>query len=373
MKVYQVGGSVRDALLQLPVVDRDYVVVGASPDELISQGYKPVGRDFPVFLHPQTHEEYALARTERKTAPGYQGFVFHTDAAVTLEEDLARRDFTINAMARGEDGVIVDPYHGQDDLKARVLRHVGPAFIEDPVRILRCARFAARYGFAVAPETMALMRRMTDEGEVDALVPERVWQEVSRGLMEADPVRMFAVLDECGALARVLPELLPWVQDAENMRALAWAAKQGLALPQRYAVLATTLTEAAALNMSERVRVPAECRDLALIHLRNADRFASAAAMEAGGLAELVQRCDGLRQPERFLSLIPVAQAYAEGARGGNYARAAQRLHTALAAVRGIDAGAIARTQPDPKSIAIALHAARVAAIAIALAAAPDA
>jgi tRNA nucleotidyltransferase (CCA-adding enzyme) len=368
MKIYQVGGSVRDELLNLPVSDRDYVVVGATPDELIAQGYKPVGRDFPVFLHPDTHEEYALARTERKTAPGYQGFVFHTDAGVTLEDDLARRDFTVNAMARGEDGVIVDPYQGQADLKAGVLRHVGAAFIEDPVRILRCARFAARFGFSVAPETMALMRRMTEDGEVDALVPERVWQEVARGLMEKNPVRMFDVLDQCGALARVMPEAMPWNAQGANMLALAKAAQLDLSLPVRFAAFAGAFEEARLQALCERVRVPSDCRDLALIHARNAQAFARAAQLDAAGLAELVQRCDGLRQPARFLSLAAVAHVYAEGARGeANYRGAVKRLQTALDAARGLDAGAIARTQPNPQAIAQALQAARIEAIARAL------
>ncbi|HEY4373909.1 MAG TPA: multifunctional CCA tRNA nucleotidyl transferase/2'3'-cyclic phosphodiesterase/2'nucleotidase/phosphatase [Burkholderiales bacterium] len=367
MKIYQVGGSVRDALLGRETVDRDYVVVGATPDALIARGYKPVGKDFPVFLHPQTHEEYALARTERKTAPGYQGFVFHTEPTVTLEEDLARRDFTINAMARDESGVVVDPYHGQADLKSRLLRHVGEAFAEDPVRILRGARFAARFGFAVAPETLALMRRMTADGEVDALVPERVWQEVSRGLMEADPVRMFAVLEDSGALKRALPELEPWVADAPNMRALAWAARQDAPLTVRYAACAAALGEAGVQKLSERIRVPADCRDLALIVARNADDFARAAALDAAGLAGLVQRCDGLRQPERFLLLVQVAQAYAEGARGEDYTEGTRRLRLALDAVRGINAGEIARTQPNPQAINAALQAARIAAIAAAL------
>src|SRR5436305_4678557 len=208
MKAYIVGGAVRDALLGVPVNDRDWVVVGATPDEMLAAGYKPVGQDFPVFLHPHTREESALARTERKTAPGYHGFLFHADPSVTLEEDLARRDLTINAMAQEADGRIVDPFGGQADLRDKVLRHVSPAFAEDPVRILRLARFAARYAdFRVAPETEALMRRMVDEGEVDALVPERVWQELSRGLMEARPSRMFEVLRGCGALARLLPEV----------------------------------------------------------------------------------------------------------------------------------------------------------------------
>ena len=368
MKVYQVGGSVRDELLQLPVADRDYVVVGASPDELIALGYKPVGRDFPVFLHPETHEEYALARTERKTAPGYQGFVFHTDKEVTLEEDLARRDFTINAMAQGEDGVLVDPYNGQDDLRAGVLRHVSEAFAEDPVRILRCARFAARFGFTVAPETLALMRRMSANGEVDALVAERVWQELARGLMEQDPVRMFAVLEDCGALARVMPESQPWAAQADNMRALAHAAKLGLSLPVRFAAFAGSYDEAKLQALCERLRVPSDCRDLAVVYVRNAQALAGGATLDASALAELVQRTDGLRQPARFLSLAAVAHTYAEGVRGDTgYRRAVKRLQLALDTARGIDAGAIARVQPNPQAIAQALLAARIAAIEAAL------
>ena len=204
MKVYTVGGAVRDELLGLPVKERDYVVVGADPAEMVRLGFKPVGADFPVFLHPETHEEYALARTERKTGPGYKGFAFHAAPDVTLEDDLKRRDLTINAMARGEDGALVDPHGGERDLRAGILRHVGEAFAEDPVRILRVARFAARFGFAVAPATMALMRKMVAAGEADALVPERVWQEISRGLMELEPSRM---IGQGGAKANQSPVL----------------------------------------------------------------------------------------------------------------------------------------------------------------------
>src|SRR5258705_13631423 len=204
MKTYRVGGSVRDELLGLPVQDHDHVVVGSDPAQMVERGFRPVGADFPVFLHPETHEEYALARTERKTAPGYRGFVFHADSSVTLEDDLARRDLTINAMARGEDGVLVDPHGGERDLRAGILRHVSDAFAEDPVRILRVARFAARFGFAIAPETLALMRRMVASGEADALVPERVWQGLASGLLGQSPSRVRAVRPEVGARARIL-------------------------------------------------------------------------------------------------------------------------------------------------------------------------
>jgi tRNA nucleotidyltransferase (CCA-adding enzyme) len=208
MRIYIVGGAVRDELLGRPSADRDYVVVGATPQAMQAAGYRPVGKDFPVFLHPKTHEEYALARTERKSGHGYHGFTFHAAPDVTLEEDLARRDLTINAMAQGADGELIDPYCGQRDLQAKILRHVGPAFAEDPVRILRIARFAARFSdFSVAPETLALMRGMVASGEVDHLVAERVWQELAKGLMEDKPSRLFEVLRDCGALARLLPEV----------------------------------------------------------------------------------------------------------------------------------------------------------------------
>src|SRR3954463_13324198 len=216
MKVYTVGGAVRDELLGLPVEDRDYVVVGATPDEMIALGYRPVGKDFPVFLHPETHEEYALARTERKSGRGYHGFQFHAAPDVTLEEDLARRDLTINAMARDEEGRLIDPFNGADDLAAGVLRHVSPAFTEDPVRILRAARFASRFGFQIAPETAELMREIVTNGEADFLVPERVWQEVARGLMEERPSKLFEVLHQTGALARIAPELAALFEDTDE-------------------------------------------------------------------------------------------------------------------------------------------------------------
>ncbi len=208
MEIYSVGGCVRDIIMNRPIHDRDYVVVGSTVEEMLSLGYKPVGKDFPVFLHPETKEEYALARTERKVAPGYKGFVVHSDPTVTLEEDLSRRDLTINAMAMDADGKIIDPFGGQKDIEAKVFRHVSPAFREDPVRILRLARFAARYtDFTVAPETMKLMKSMVESGEVDALVPERIWKELSVGLMEEKPSRMIDLLHDCGALARIFPEI----------------------------------------------------------------------------------------------------------------------------------------------------------------------
>ena len=370
MNIYRVGGSVRDELLGLAVTDRDYVVVGATPEVLVRWGldqglgaFRQVGKDFPVFLHPVTQEEYALARTERKTAPGYKGFAFHAAPDVTLEQDLARRDFTVNAMAVDDAGQLIDPYHGADDLKAKLLRHVGPAFAEDPVRILRGARFAARFGFAIAPETLTLMRAMTASGEVDALVPERVWQELARGLMEARPVEMLRVLDDCGAFAKVLPELGPFDPGARHLTALQSAATLDLSLPARFAALAGMLDAAQVAQLTERIRVPNDCRDLALVYVRHAALLAQATTLDALALTELVQSADGLRQEARFLSVIAVAQLFATSDVAAAKA-AAKRLLAALHAARAVDAGAIARQQANAQDIAAAVKQARVAAVA---------
>ena len=316
MKIYEVGGSVRDALLGLQSQDRDYVVVGATPEQMVALGYRPVGADFPVFLHPDTHAEYALARTERKTAPGYQGFVFHTSADVTLEEDLARRDFTINAIARDADGTLIDPHHGVADIESRLLRHVSDAFIEDPVRVLRGARFAARFadlGFQIAPETKALMQAISRSGELDHLVPERVWQELSRGLMEARPSAMFGVLRDCGALGKILPEidrLFGVPQHAKShpeidtgihiMMVIDYAAKQNTSLPIRFAALVHDLGKGVTLSeklphhpgheekgaalvkvLCERLRVPNDCRDLGVLCARWHGEVHNAASLPA--------------------------------------------------------------------------------------------
>ena len=370
MNIYRVGGSVRDELLGLAVIDRDYVVVGATPEALVDKGFRPVGKDFPVFLHPVTQEEYALARTERKTAPGYKGFAFHAAPDVTLEQDLARRDFTINAMAVDDAGRLIDPHHGADDLKARVLRHIGPAFAEDPVRILRGARFAARFGFTIAPETMALMGAMAGSGEVDALVPERVWQELARGLMEVRPLEMLRVLDACGALVKALPELARFHADARNFAALAQAAALNLSLPVRFAALTGTFDPARLAQLAERVRVPNECRELAQVYLRHAQTLAAAATLDPPALAELIQSADGLRQEARFMSLIAVAHLFASGTPEA-VKLADKRLLAALTAARGVDAGAVAKQHAQPQAIAAAVKAARVAAIAAALAPLP--
>jgi tRNA nucleotidyltransferase (CCA-adding enzyme) len=368
VKTYVVGGAVRDELLGLPVVDRDHVVVGATPDEMVRAGFRPVGKDFPVFLHPQTHEEYALARTERKAGRGYKGFVVHAAPDVTLEQDLARRDLTINAMARDESGVLIDPWHGERDLRAGVLRHVSEAFGEDPVRILRVARFAARFGFAVAPETLALMRAMAGSGEVDALVPERVWQEIARGLMEPAPRRMFLVLESCGALGRALPE---WqrMQHARALAALDCAAARLNPLPIRYAVLFAGAEETVAAGASERLRAPHDCRDLGVLVARLAPRLAAARDLDAEGLVALLADCDALRRTDRFAMLVDAADciAVADGRR--DFPLAARRLTRAFKAASGIDAGAVAAAHPG--DVAGAIRRARVAAVASALQCAP--
>lgn len=367
MRSYVVGGAVRDALLGLPVKDHDHVVVGATPEQMLRAGYRAVGKDFPVFLHPHTHEEYALARTERKTAPGYHGFAFHAAPDVTLEQDLIRRDLTINAMARAEDGGIVDPYGGQRDLAARLFRHVSEAFAEDPVRILRTARFAARFnGFTVALETNTLMRRMVEAGEVDALVPERVWQELARGLMEDTPSRMFAVLRDCGALARILPEIDALWQEGDAgdraMQTVDRAAAGGHPLEVRFAALALALDVAAIGEVCRRLKVPNECRDLALMASREQGTVHGAAALDAEALVTLFERCDAFRKPERFLQML---LAIACGVGNGPAWAPATRLQAGLAAARGVNAGEVARDcGADKARIPLAVHAARVRAVA---------
>jgi tRNA nucleotidyltransferase (CCA-adding enzyme) len=409
MNIYAVGGAIRDELLGVPVQDRDYVVVGATPEQMVSQGYRPVGKDFPVFLHPQTHEEYALARTERKTAAGYHGFQFFYAPDVTLEEDLVRRDLTINAMAREvrPDGVltgpVIDPFNGQADLRARVFRHVSDAFLEDPVRILRVARFAARFtDFTVAPETMALMRKMVEAGEVDALVAERVWQEVSRGLMERRPSRMFEVLRECGALARILPEIdalygVPQRADyhpevdtgVHVMMVVDHAAAQGYALAVRFAALTHDLGKATTPEdvlprhighegrsvdllkpLCERLKVPNECRDLAVLVAREHGNIHRVMETGAAGVVRLLERCDAIRKPGRFAEALQACESDARG-RLGFEARAypqAERLRVALVAARGVDAGAIAKGFGDRSElIKEAVQRERVRVVAVAL------
>lgn len=398
METYIVGGAVRDELLGLPVKDRDYVVVGATAEAMRARGFKPVGRDFPVFLHPQTHEEYALARTERKSGHGYAGFTFHAAPEVRLEEDLARRDLTINAMARAGDGRLIDPFNGQADLQARLLRHVGPAFVEDPVRILRIARFAARLpDFTVAPETVVLMRRMVAEGEVDHLVAERVWQELARGLMEVQPSRMIGVLRDCGALARLLPEVdrlfgVPQRADYHPevdtgihvMMALDRAAQEGHDLPVRFAVLLHDLGkgttpqadlprhpghEARSVTLAgplcERLRVPAPCRDLALLVARYHGDIRRGSELRPATVLRLLERTDALRRPQRFAQLLQACACDFHGRLGWEDKPLPEPdfFPQALAAVRAVDAGAIARACADPAQIPERIEQARLAAL----------
>jgi tRNA nucleotidyltransferase (CCA-adding enzyme) len=346
MKTFLVGGAVRDQLLQRTIGDRDWVVVGGTPEALQALGYTPVGKDFPVFLHPQTHEEYALARTERKSGHGYHGFVVHASPDVTLEEDLARRDLTINAIAQDDDGTLIDPFHGQADLQAKVLRHVSPAFAEDPVRILRLARFAARFrDFSVAPETLALMQTMVEHGEVDHLVPERVWQELARGLMEVRPSRMFEVLRQCGALARLLPELdrlwgvpqrpeyHPEVDTGVHvMMVLDMAAQMEASLSVRYACLGHDLgkgtTPADVLprhigheersvrllkGVNERLRVPNDCKELAEVVAREHGNIHQCLGFGAAALVRLLERLDAFRKPARLVDILLACECDARG------------------------------------------------------------
>ena len=406
MKAYAVGGAVRDRLLGLPVSDQDWVVVGASVDEMLAAGYTAVGRDFPVFLHPQTHDEYALARTERKSAPGYRGFTVHAEPSVTLEEDLARRDLTINAIAEDADGTLIDPFGGQRDLQAGVLRHVSVAFAEDPVRILRLARFAARWpGFQVAPETTALCRQMVGDGEADALVPERVWQELARGLSEARPSRLFDVLRDCGALARVMPEvdrLWGVPQPAEHhpevdtgvhlMMVLDSAARQNAPLPVRWACLVHDLGKGTtppeqwprhlahearsvklAEALAERLRVPGECRELGAVVAREHGNIHRCATLGAAATLRLLERCDALRRPERFDLALWACECDARGRLGQTDAAYPQRprLAAALRSVLAVDVSAAAARAMERgvsgPAIGEAVRSAREHALAAAL------
>ena len=407
MEIYIVGGAVRDELLGRTVADRDYVVVGATPQAMLEKGFRPVGKDFPVFLHPATNEEYALARSERKTGRGYHGFAFHAAPDVTLDDDLARRDLTINAMAKAPDGTLVDPFHGRRDLEAGILRHVGPAFAEDPVRILRLARFAARLAdFSVAPETIELMRGMVASGEVDHLVAERVWQELAKGLMEAAPSRMFEVLRQCGALTRLLPEVdalfgVPQRADyhpeidtgVHTLMVVDESARRGYSLPVRFAALTHDLGKATtpadllprhhgheargvrlATALCERLRVPSDCRDLALLAARYHGDVHRAAELRSSTLVTLLERTDALRRPERFQRLLEACQCDFNGRLGWADRRyeSDRRLLAILAAVRTVDAGAIALACADKTKIPAMVHAARVAAVKRLLDETPD-
>ena len=345
MKSYVVGGAVRDELLGLPVQDRDYVVVGATPEDMIAAGFRPVGRDFPVFLHPQTHEEYALARTERKSGRGYKGFTIYAAPDVTLEQDLERRDLTINAIAKDESGRLIDPFGGARDLKEGVLRHVSDAFHDDPVRILRVARFAARFGFRIDEATMALMKSMVDTGEADHLVPERVWQEFSRGLGEDRPELMFDALERCDFRPKLLPELKAIPKSFSGP------------LPVRFAVLCWPVPEADIKALCDRLKVPNDERDLALLACR-CQRLLD--AFQPGEILNLFKRADAFRRPERFALLLQVATLARPDFNG-------ERFGKALAAAAEVDAGEIARRTSAPAAISALLDQAREQAIAASL------
>lgn len=350
LQCYVVGGAVRDTLLQLPVGDRDWVVVGAAPEQLAQRGFIPVGGDFPVFLHPRTKEEFALARTERKSGRGYKGFTFYTGQDVSLVEDLSRRDLTINAMALGTNGQFYDPLGGYIDLQKRCLRHVGQAFVEDPVRLLRLARFAARfYTFSIADDTLALAQELVQNGEVDALVAERVWQELHKALCTEHPWRMFEVLGQCGAAERILPGL---VLSPEVELALARAVHAKLGPDQRFAVLC--YQSAAPAQLATQLRAPSHFKDLA----RLLPLFLESLALPftSTDVATALQRLDSLRKPERFQQLVATAQCVTQSDLS-HWLRAA-------CAFASVDAGAIARSyQGQPKSIPEAVWEARLDAL----------
>jgi len=420
MQIYMVGGAVRDRLLGLPVQDQDWVVVGATPEQMVALGYVPVGKDFPVFLHPDTHHEYALARTERKSGRGYKGFTVHTSPEVTLEEDLARRDLTINAIAAdvdwtgaetGASAGLIDPFGGRRDLRGKVLRHVTGAFREDPVRILRVARFAARFhDFSIAPETMALMQDMVADGEVDHLVAERVWQELARGLMEDHPARMFAVLRDCGALRVVLPEIdrlwgvpqrpeyHPEIDTGVHlMMVLQMAARLQAPLPVRYACLTHDLgkgtTPADLLPrhigheqrgarllkaLSARLRVPTECHELADVVAREHGNIHRSGELDAAAQVRLLERCDAFRKPARFADALLACECDARGRLGMEDDAYPQRprLLAALACAQAVDTAPIAEAAlaagvrgPD---VGCRIHQARVQAVAQAAGSAPS-
>ncbi|MFO1265880.1 MAG: multifunctional CCA tRNA nucleotidyl transferase/2'3'-cyclic phosphodiesterase/2'nucleotidase/phosphatase [Rubrivivax sp.] len=378
MQLFVVGGAVRDRLLGEPVNDRDWVAVGATPDEMLALGYKPVGKDFPVFLHPVTGEEVALARTERKSGRGYHGFTFHAARDVTLEQDLARRDLTINAIAEAPDGTLVDPFGGQRDLAAGVLRHVSPAFAEDPVRLLRLARFAARWPhFTVAAETRALLARLVEEGEVDALVAERVWAELARAaFLAVKPSRMFDVLRECGALARLLPE--PALDEQALARLDRAAAQQGQAqasLAVRFALLGWP-AEGAVARAAARLRVPVDVRALAELFAREAASVAQLPASplraDAVRILDLFERADALRRPQRFEALLRACDFAGDGPVPS---AKATRLAACLAAVRAAETNAAAEQAIAAgmrgEEVGRAVRTMRLAALEAALEAAP--
>ena len=403
MEVFEVGGAVRDSLLELPITERDWVVVGGSPAELLRLGYRQVGKDFPVFLHPQTGEQYALARIEKKVAPGYHGFSFDASATVSLEEDLGRRDLTINAMARNQDGRLIDPFGGQDDIETRVLRHTSAAFKEDPLRILRVARFAARFkqlSFTIAPETMTLMEDMVAAREAETLRPERVWQETEKALAEDRPEIYFETLRECGALAVVFPEIdalfgVPqpprWHPEIDTgvhtMMCLRMAATLSADTTLRFAALTHDLGKAATPEstlprhtgheersvkildeLCERLPVPRRHKELACVVARYHGVIHRADELRPGTVLKLIEAADGIRRPERFEALLTACEADARGRTGLEASAYPQRkrLQRALAAARNVDTKPLAATAQGPE-LGKVIRQQRLAAIGAAL------
>jgi tRNA nucleotidyltransferase (CCA-adding enzyme) len=402
MRIHLVGGAVRDALLGLPVKDRDWVVVGATVQDMLDAGYRQVGRDFPVFLHPKTQEEYALARTERKQGSGYKGFVVHADPSVTLEQDLIRRDLTVNAMARDADGNLIDPFGGQRDIDAKLLRHVSPAFAEDPLRVLRVARFAARFahlGFTVAPETLELMRELSHSGELEALTPERAWQEIEGGLKAKSPQVFFDVLRACDALPRLLPELhalfgVPQPEDTHpeidtgihSLLVLEQAARLSDDPAVRFAALVHDLGKGstpraqwpqhegheergAALveALAQRLRVPNDFRDLGVLASRYHTRCHRALRHDAAERYATLELSDALRRPQRFEQFLLACEADSRGRPGFEHQPYPQRalLQHTLATARAVDVQALLSANPQAKAnIATLIRAARIAALA---------
>jgi len=398
MQTYIVGGAVRDELLGYAIKDKDYVVVGSTPEQMVAAGFRPVGKDFPVFLHPATQAEYALARTERKTAKGYKGFAVYASPEVTLEQDLARRDLTINAIAKSESGELVDPFNGVADIQSKTLRHVSDAFAEDPVRILRIARFSARFtDFHVAPETLSLMQQMVEAGEVDALVAERVWQELAKGIMESQPSRMFTVLRACGALNRLMPELdrlwgvpqppqyHPEVDTGVHvMMVVDYAAQQNFTLPVRFAALMHDLGKGTTpkeilprhigheergvhlvKDLCKRLRVPNDCKELALIVTKFHGKLYQSLDMRPSTLLEFLTQLDAIRQPARFKEFLLACEADSRGRAGFEQCPtpAADLMLKVLDAALSVDAGAVASAHTEVEKIKAAIFEARVSAI----------
>lgn len=357
MKIYLVGGAVRDKLIPFPYFDKDWVVVGATPEQMLAEGYQAVGKDFPVFLHPQTKEEYALARTERKTGPGYTGFDCHTSPNVSLKEDLLRRDLTINAMAEDDNGQVIDPYGGQQDLRDKILRHVSPAFTEDPLRVLRVARFSARYlhlGFNVADSTLDLLRAICASGELESLPAERIWKELERSLTEKSPAQFFVILEQCGALQRLLPELSPI--DFNHFDALHQAVANDCPLPIRFALMLLNSTKTDCQAFCQRIKAPKEYRDLAML-VSSYAQHCSSPSLSPEQLLALVGQLDGLRRPERFADFLQCCDLLFENN------NATQQLRRALGVCQQVSARELAAENLSGKDIARELNARRLKAI----------